>query len=854
MLGDAALREQQAGRYEHVLVDEFQDVNPLQSELLELLARDNLFRVGDENQSIYGFRHADVEVFRRQRAQAAEQGRALGVTVNFRSSEEVLDAIDLTFEQEWQDHFEPLAAPPGAAAASAGPPVDLLVVDKHRGRWEELLPPEGNPLGSGMSDVPPWRALEARLLARRIGELTGEEGYEYRDVVVLMRATTSMAAYERALEERGIPTHVVGGRGYWSQQQVADLRHWLSALANPLDELALYSILASPLGALTIDSVALLGIHARRLGRDPLWALRGALDGDEEAGPLAEALGPGELTRARRFVARFDEEREAAPRVALETLIDRAVTTTGYDRHLLSLPAGERRMANVRKLMRMAREYEADEGRDLRGFIDAIAERDALQAREGEAPLEAETLNAVRLMTIHRAKGLEFPVVAVADLGKDGREDYGRLRISGDGTTGLRLASIGGGAVDSANLERIKAEEKRRAEEEEKRVFYVAVTRARERLVLSGATDLEKLSEADDLQEPMRWIWRGFCPGLPAEGASGVHTGARAGRPVRVAWRRLTPATLPELLGPDDLAPVAPSPAGGPTGFEQPELELGAVPAPRALPVSRLSYSGLEAYRRCSYRFYLERALRLRPVEPPPHAGPVTAPGLSALLRGSLVHALLEDLDFRRPVVPDHATVAALIERHEAAARPEDVDDLRAMIERFAGSSLRKRIGAARRVKAELPFAFTLEPPGAGGRRLVVNGVVDVHADEDDGVLVVDYKSDALGDRDPEELVARAYATQRLVYALAVLRSGADAVTVAHCFLERPDEPAVIRHGAGEAGDLEARLLEVARGVVESRFVPTDTPHRDLCADCPGRAALCTWEPERTLAELEPAS
>ena len=106
--------------------------------------------------------------------------------------------------------------------------------------------------------------------------------------------------------------------------------------------------------------------------------------------------------------------------MALETLIDRAVTRTGYDRHLLALPAGERRMANVRKLMRMAREYEADEGRDLRGFIDAIAERDVLQEREGEAPLEAETLDAVRLMTIHRAKGLEFPVVAVGDLGKVG--------------------------------------------------------------------------------------------------------------------------------------------------------------------------------------------------------------------------------------------------------------------------------------------------------------------------------------------------------------------------------------------------------------------------------------------------
>jgi hypothetical protein len=130
-----------------------------------------------------------------------------------------------------------------------------------------------------------------------------------------------------------------------------------------------------------------------------------------------------------------------------------------------------------------------------------------------------------------------------------------------------------------------------------------------------------------------------------------------------------------------------------------------------------------------------------------------------------------------------------------------------------------------------------------------VNGVVDVHATEPDGVLVVDYKSDPVGERDPEEIVASAYATQRLVYGLAALRSGAERVVVAHCFLERPDEPAMAEFAAAQAGDLERELLEVARGVVESRFEPTDEPHRDLCADCPGRAALCSWGPEKTLSD-----
>jgi ATP-dependent helicase/nuclease subunit A len=724
-----------------------------------------------------------------------------------------------------------------------------------------------------MRGATPWRAAEARLLARRVEEIVAEGGFEWRDVVLLLRATTHMTHYERALEERGIPTHVVGGRGYWSQQQVADLRHWLSALANPLDELAVYSVLASPLAGLSLDAVALIGLEARAAGRDPWWALREAvgktssrpapagvrevaanMSPQRDEPPLAELLPPADRRRAASFVALFETERRAAPQVSLETLIDRAVTRTGYDAHILSLPAGTRRMANVRKLMRMAREFEADEGRDLRGFIDALAERDVLQSREGEAPLEAEALDAVRLMTVHRAKGLEFPVVCVADLGKDGREDDGSLRISDDGSLGLRLASIGGGSVDSAKLERIKAEQKTAGEAEEKRIFYVAVTRAQQHLVLSGAMDLEQLPQPNELKEPMRWVLRGFCPSAAgAEGPAGVHEDSREGRPVRVRWHRLTPANVDDLLPAADRAPARaePEPAGG---VRQPELGLAALPAPRALPVSRLSYSGLEDYRRCSYRFYLEKALRLPKVDPPFAAEPLPETGIGGLFRGTLVHQLLERVDFRRPLVPSEADVAALGESHGAELTAEEIADLRDMVERFVSSPLRERIARARRVRTELPFAYTLEPPGAGGRSVLVNGVVDVHAvEEGGGLLVVDYKSNPLEGREPAELTDDHYSTQRLVYALAALRGGAPRVEVVHCYLEQPDRPASTGYEAADAAGLEAELLELARGVVEGRFEPSSEPHAELCATCPGRAALCSWDEEHTLSVRTPA-
>ena len=854
------LREQYAGRFSHVLVDEFQDTNPLQNELLQQLERDNLFRVGDENQSIYGFRNADVDVFRGHHDAAAERGRAQSLTVNFRTRAEVLDAIDMAFASVWGDAFEPLRPGSSASEGSArvSPSVELLVSDRASDAWKDLLEGDEDALGRGLRSTPAWRAVEARLLARRIDELRREGGFAWSDFVILLRATTHMQVYERALEERGVPTHVVGGRGYWSQQQVADLRHWLAALANPLDELAVYSVLGSPLVGCSLDALALLGIASRRLGRDVWWTLREAIAGDGSEG-LLDQLPDADRRRLEEFFSRFQAERLAAPGVSLETLIDRAVTLTGYDRRVLPLPAGDRRLANVRKLMRMAREYEADEGRDLRGFIDFVAERDLIQEREGEAPLEAEQLDAVRLMTVHRAKGLEFPVVCVADLGKEGRDDRGPLRISDDGSLGLRLASLSGTPVDTDALERIKKEQRLRAEEEEKRIFYVALTRAEEHLVLSGATDLGKLPDEQPLREPMRWIWRGLCPGLMEGGGRGVSVGEWEGRQVRVRYERCSAATVDELLPPRDRRPSRPRPGAAPPEVTPP-LELGAVPTPPALPVSRLSYSGLSRYERCGYRFYLERALGLpapdrelgrAAVEPPDEPGapePRGADELPALLRGTLVHELLEGLDIGRPVVPSAGQVESLIERHGARVRPEDVSDLQAMVEGFVDSPLRERLGHARRVRAELPFAFTLMPAGPGARSLLVNGIVDVHALEQDGTLIVDYKSDRLEGADPAEYCGERYGIQRLVYALAGLRAGAERVEVAYVFLERPLEPVAEIFMAADEERLEARLRALTRGLVEGRFTPTETPHRELCADCPGQPALCSWGPERTLA------
>jgi ATP-dependent exoDNAse (exonuclease V) beta subunit len=520
------------------------------------------------------------------------------------------------------------------------------------------------------------------------------------------------------------------------------------------------------------------------------------------------------------------------------------------------MPDGERRMANVRKLMRLAREYEADEGRDLRGFIDFVAEQDMLRAREGEAPLETEGIDAVRLMTIHAAKGLEFPVVAVADLGRVAFKDDDALRVTDDGRVGLSVASMGGGSTKGMALEEIEEEQKKRADQEERRVFYVAMTRAREHLIVSGALDLEKWPEPKELGAPMDWVWRGLAPDLQILGAEGVSAReSDDGREVRVRCVVCSPADVERHLPRESWAPrvLAATNGSAPAGVQAPLL--AAVEAAGAPPLGRLSYSSLESYRRCSYRFYLERVARLglKTAELADAAGEPVPEGLDKLKRGTVVHQLMEHFDFGRPRPPEPKDVEELLEAQDTPFDADsDVEDIRRLIGNFARSELCARLAAAPRVRRELSFAFTLRPHGASGASLLVNGVVDAYALERgaESALVVDYKSDPVNGMDLEGACDEKYGTQRLIYALAALRSGASSVEVVHCFLERADEPVSVSFEAADLPRLEAELLSLGEGVIEGRFEPTDAPHRELCATCPGLEALCSWPKERTLAAL----
>ena len=549
----------------------------------------------------------------------------------------------------------------------------------------------------------------------------------------------------------------------------------------------------------------------------------------------------------------------------MEELIDSALVASGYDLAMLAMPGGRRRLANVRKLMRLAREHEDAHGPDLNGFLDLISDREAgrsSESRESEAPMEGEGLDAIRLMTIHRAKGLEFPVVVVADLGRAVRPPSEIVRVTADGRLGLRLSRAGAGGRENALDYRAIGDERRQAQEdEERRLFYVAVTRAQERLLLSGALKFDGFIGEGGATGggPAAWLAPAFVPDLGEvmeRGGGEVHRdgariAVRIGRPEDLARAPDPPA--PER-------PPAPLPAAAPTGHApatppapvHEDVARGPAtpaPAPAGSPVGALSYSSLGEYARCGYRFYAERVLGLPPV-PEPRGAPEPAEGpRNAADRGVLLHALLEGLDFRRPAVPsaDVVTTAAAQAGLHPPPGPAEADELAALVRRFADSELCTRLGRATHTRREERFAFPLGPDPS--QPLVV-GAIDVLAREPSGrMLVVDYKSDRLQGADPAAIVARQYATQRLVYALAALHAGAEAVEIAHCFLERPDEPVSVTFERSQMAELQARLAALGEGVLERRFEVAPAPYRGLCAGCPAQGGLCSWPLEMTRRE-----
>ncbi|HEX5609208.1 MAG TPA: UvrD-helicase domain-containing protein [Solirubrobacterales bacterium] len=855
LLERAEIGEAYRGRFSHLLVDEFQDTNRLQLRLVEALRgpRSELVVVGDELQSIYGFRHADLEVFRRQREEieARPDAELMELSGNFRSRPELIGAVNLLGGELLDARYRPLrvgAPPPDGPAPGTGPSVELLLTA--RDGWDE----EEIRLDPAIDGATPLNCLaEARALAARLRELT-DAGVGRGEMVVLLRAFTHLDAYEDSLERAGLRPYVVGGRGYWSQQQVADVCALLATIANPLDDQALFGALASPACGAAPDTLWLLRRAAG--SRRHVWpALERAAELGEaelEAPERLEQIPEPEMALLRAFGARLAALRERAPRLPLAALIEEAITVTGYDLAVLMRPAGEARLANVRKLTRLAAEFEAREGRDLRGLLDFLAARAESDA-EAQAATAAEGHDGVRILTVHNAKGLEFDVVAVPDLSRSllagARPPLLTLGRERPPRVGMQLRRLGSGSVNLYGYAELLEEAKARDSEEGLRLFHVAATRARQRLILSGVVKPEPGRETKPGTPVIERIVDAL--GVGREEDSAVAVPAPEPRPgLDASFPPSEIAVRVNLPSPERAAQLRTLRRDAAA-----ERDLGEGPPPLVerrppvVPSRPLSYTAISAYEECPYRFYMERVLDLprsersssripggtanRPDDP---AAPTPSAREERSAFGAAVHALLEWSAANGWAEPSEELVA-----HHAAAAGADPDaGLLAPVRGWLGSTLRQDLASATRTRAEVPILLT-----TGGT--VLRGSIDLLVERDGAPpLVIDYKTDQLSGEAPTDHAAR-YEIQRSIYAIAAAESlGATEVEVAYVFLEQPDQPAVTCLGPDEmaAGRtrLESAIAQIARG--EFPVAIADDRTWSLCRGCPALGRLCSGPAE----------
>ena len=521
---DADIRHRLAQHYRFALIDEFQDTDPLQWKIIRSLASpdgqmasDKLFIVGDPKQSIYSFRAADVTVFARVRAAIAEANAAHERESRpFCDDGEVLDASptqrlgSLVMGENFRTLAQPVAfvnalfpkfmqeVPDEPFQVGYDPLIGCRSADVSEGSVELLLlPPDVN------RDSTEAARCEAQLVARRLSyllagndlQVADQDGLrppEPRDIALLLRRRRNLSAYEDALRTCGIPFQVAGGRGFYQRQEIYDLANILRVLCNSSDSIALMGALRSPYFGLSDN--ALYGLTEPQGGR--LAKLLGEAS-------QRQRLSPADQEAAADAVARLQHWEALRDRVPLVELLHTILEDTGAWGFLCYGERGDQAVANVHKLLDLAREFRGP----LADFAVRLDLLTTEEEQEGEAVLDADALH---ILTVHAAKGLEFPIVVVPDLAArfNFQNSAPALIDKGKGI-GLRALDPEQDYKRTSSFVRtlINRNASRRQRAEEKRLLYVACTRARDHLLLGGTlTDKHFAADLDAAADCLGWI------------------------------------------------------------------------------------------------------------------------------------------------------------------------------------------------------------------------------------------------------------------------------------------------------------------------------------------------------------
>ncbi len=825
--------------FAEVLVDEYQDINGVQEAILQLVSREgttrpNRFMVGDVKQSIYRFRLAEPALFlAKYRTYPKAEGlpeRGLDLTRNFRSRQEIVNTVNFIFRQLMTARvgelsYEPKAElvfgadypPDSPGLTTAGGPTELYLVEKGA-----VAPADyGNSNEEDQADLDAVRQ-EARLVAGRIRRMTGREasgqGPEFqvrdqktgtfrpvccRDIVVLLRVTRNTAnIFLEELRLAGIPAYAELGTGYFEAVEVETMMSLLKVIDNPRQDIPLAAVLRSPV----------IGLDAEELAAVRLQERAGELC--EAVKKSAGAAETGVALKLRGFLERLGKWRTMARQGPLTELIWRLYNETGYYAYVGGLPNGAQRQANLRALHDRARQYETTAFRGLFQFLRFIENLQESGGDLGTARVLGENEDVVRVLSIHKSKGLEFPVVVVAGLGKP--FNTGDLKkkalIHRELGLGLPVVEINRSLTyPSIAWLAVKKQLHLELLAEEMRILYVALTRAREKLILAGsAANLEKAA--------VRWCENVGHTGwpLPDHDLAAAKTyldwicPAVARHPDGEPLRKLAgcldlpgPPTAGDpsgwqvhLTGPGRLQPpeqllqdkqgellelvrrFQPVPAEGKysetlnnsLNWQYPSAEVAGKPAKTSVTEIKRQFAGEFTDPQAYSPWTTERSTLVdRPVFIQPAAG------LSAAERGAAMHLVMQHLKLDGDLAGSGfgEQLQTMVARELLTKEQAESVDLSA-IQHFFRTPLGQRLVRAPRVHKEVPFTMAVPARKAYpdlvedyGEQVLVQGVIDCLLEEEDGFVIIDYKTDEIRAGQLAEVVQR-YQGQLNLYTLAV--------------------------------------------------------------------------------------
>ncbi|MCD8365502.1 MAG: helicase-exonuclease AddAB subunit AddA [Clostridiales bacterium] len=807
-------------RFREVMIDEYQDSNYVQEALLTAVSgipegRENLFMVGDVKQSIYRFRLARPELFMEKYERFSTRDcstQRIDLHKNFRSRGEVIDVVNDIFGRIMGKDLGNIAYDEDAALYPGGNFENYADVSCCR---PECLLVEEDPMERDK------RVTEARVVAQRIRNLIGGgeiPGMRYRDVVILLRSLTGWSeAFQTVFEQEGIPLLVPSQTGYFSTQEVQVILAMLRVLDNPDQDVPLTSVMRSPIGGFSgqeLAKIRVLGENlpfyacVRELGQGPEQAeeIRHGFpengenqnntemeSGEERKNVLDKQLAD----KVKQFWALLESFRRRVPYTPVHTLIQQIYDETGYRDYVTAMPAGERRRANLDMLLEKAIAYEKTSYHGLFHFIRYIDRLMKYEVDYGEAETVSEQENAVRLMTIHKSKGLEFPVVILAGMGKQFNMQDERDRMIFHPEYGIGLKYFDAESrikTDTLIRQVFSIETKKENLGEELRILYVALTRAKENLILTGMKPknewavrrgretYEKLDFSLRMDAKCYWDW--VLPALSSYGAAYLLQTVRLEERLESEDRRQRETAAGRRRLTEELQQVDEDVYGileDRLSWNYPYEETGALK--QKVSVSEIKHRAMEEAREILEESG-EQSLFPEEIPSPylPKFVQAQEENIGAL-RGTAVHRFLECLDFA--AVPDAKVTLWLEEQteffvREGRMRPEEAKllDLRQLY-RFLSTGVAGRMTQAarqRRLIKEQPFVMDLPAnrvwSGVDSEESVlVQGIIDVFWEEEDGIVLLDYKTDRV--KHPEELLAR-YREQLLLYAEALNRRFGD--------------------------------------------------------------------------------